>query len=123
MRATIEGWRNELEAETREAKGQLSDALAAQVAAEADRDAAAELLQTWRNALVDLQAVPLAHALARRIALASPDMREAGREVMRAQGAVVAARERISDLTEALEQLALIHVPETAELETTDEAD
>ena len=105
MRATIEGWRNELEGEIQEAEAQLADALAAQAAAEADRDAAAELHRSLRHALVALPAAePLAHAVAHRIARCDAAAYDAAGTVLRAAGQVAAMRTRIADLELARRQ-------------------
>jgi hypothetical protein len=117
VRATIEGWRDELEVETREAQAQLADALAAQIAAEADRDAAAELHQALRHALVALPAAePLAHAVAQRIGRSDAAAYDAAGTVLRAAGQVTAMRTRIADLELASRQLDQLLAP--AEEET-----
>jgi phage shock protein A len=106
VRATIESWRDELEAEMQDAKTQLADALAAQVAAVADRDAAAELHRALRHAMVALPAAePLAHAVAQRIGRCDAAAYDAAGTVLRAAGQVAAIRVRIADLELASRQL------------------
>jgi hypothetical protein len=98
-------WRDEITGELERARQDLAHALiAAEVADRANKQTHADHA-IYRDLLAKRVQSPLADALAARIRLVTPDLRAAGGELSRAQGAVANARARIGDLELALRQV------------------
>jgi hypothetical protein len=117
----FETWRGELAADLAEAEQALAGAVADLTAAEGAHDAARVEHQALRAAIAPLRS-PIASALAARVRGGDEGLHDAASAAGRARAVVIAGRERVADLRQALQQIDQLLAPAAEDAATEETA-